>query len=59
MNEILNIYQYLNIVNEVNERDILVQFLHKKWSFSLRISLVNVAKSPGNCGFDHIYWRNP
>ena len=30
--------------------------LHKKWSFSLRISSVNVA---GNCGFGHIYWRNP
>ena len=59
MNEILNIYQYLNMVNEVNERDILLQFLQKKWSFSLRISLVNVAKSLGNCGFDHIYWRNP
>ena len=25
--------------------------LHKKWSFPLRISSVNVAKSAGNCGF--------
>ena len=37
-----------------------VQFmpLHKKWSFPLRISSVNVTKSAGNCGFDHIYWKN-
>ena len=32
--------------------------LHKKWSFPLRISLVNVTKSAGNCGFSHINWRN-
>ena len=32
--------------------------LHKKWSFPLRISSVNVAKSAGNYGFGHIYWRN-
>ena len=25
----------------------------------LRISSVNVTKSAGNCGFGHIYWRNP
>ena len=28
--------------------------LHKKWSFPLRISSVNVTKSAGN-----FYWRNP
>ena len=28
---------------------------HKKLSFPLRISLVNVTKSAGNCGFGHIY----
>ena len=28
--------------------------LHKKWSFPLRISSVNVTKSAGNCGFGHI-----
>ena len=27
--------------------------------FSLRISSINVTKSEGNCGFVHIYWRNP
>ena len=33
--------------------------LYKKWSFPLRIFSVNVTKSAGNCGFGHIYWRNP
>ena len=33
--------------------------LHKKWSFPVRISSVNVTKSAGNCWFGHIYWRNP
>ena len=32
---------------------------HKKWSFPLIISLVNVTKSPFFCGFGHMYWRNP
>ena len=34
-------------------------YLHKKWSFPLRISSVNVTKSAGKCRFSHIYWRNP
>ena len=34
--------------------------LHKKWSFPLRISSINVTKSVGNCEFiGHSYWRNP
>ena len=33
--------------------------LPKKWSFPLRISSANTTKSAGNCGFGHIYWRNP
>ena len=33
--------------------------LHKKWSFPLRISSVNVTKFAGNCRFGRIYWRNP
>ena len=33
--------------------------LHEKWSFPLSISPVNVIKSARNCGFGHIYWRNP
>ena len=32
---------------------------HKKWSFPFRISSVIVTKSARNCGFGHIYWRNP
>ena len=28
---------------------------HKKWSFPLRISSVNVTKSAGNCGLGRIY----
>ena len=33
--------------------------MYKKWSFPLGISSLNVTKSTGNCGFGHIYWRNP
>ena len=33
--------------------------LHKKWSFPLRISSVNVTKSAISCGFGYIDWRNP
>ena len=32
--------------------------LHKKWSFPLKISSVNMSKSTENCGFRHIYRRN-
>ena len=35
------------------------QALHKKWSFPLRISSVNVTKSADNFVYGHIYWRNP
>ena len=34
-------------------------WLHKKWSFLLRISLVIVTESAESCRFGHIYWRNP
>ena len=27
--------------------------------FPLRTSPANMTKSAGNCGFGHIYWRNP
>ena len=33
--------------------------LHKKWSFPLKISSVNVTKSAIFCGFGQIYWGNP
>ena len=32
--------------------------LRKKWSFSLKISSVNVTKPAVSCGFGQIYWRN-
>ena len=33
--------------------------VHRKASFPLRSSLVNMTKSTGNCRFGHIYWGNP
>ena len=33
--------------------------LHKKWSFPLKISSVNVTRSAVSDGYGHIYWRNP
>ena len=33
--------------------------LHKKWSFPLRNSSVNVTKSTVSFRFGHSYWRNP
>ena len=36
-----------------------VYVLHKKPSFPLKNSSLNVTKSAENCGFGHIYWRNP
>ena len=38
---------------------LVVPTLHKKWSFPLRISSVDVTRSAGNFRFGHIYWRNP
>ena len=35
------------------------QALHKKLSFPLRISSVNVTKFARNWGVGHIYWKNP
>ena len=32
--------------------------LQIKWII-LKISSVNLTKYPGNCKFDHIYWKNP
>ena len=37
---------------------VLSRPLHKKWSFPLWISSVNVTKSAVFCRFGHIYWRN-
>ena len=37
---------------------LVYQSLHKKWSFLIRISSVNMAKSTVSGGFGHINWRN-
>ena len=38
---------------EIDERN--KGTMHKRCGFPLRISVVNVIKSAGNSGFDHIY----
>ena len=38
---------------------ITVMTLHKKWSFPLRASSVNVTKSAVSCGFGYIYRKKP
>ena len=38
---------------------ITVMTLHKKWSFPLRASSVNVTKSAVSCGFGYIYGKKP
>ena len=48
-------------MDEIISSDLLYQsnlqnMVHR---FLLRISSVNVTKSAGNCGFGHIYWKNP
>ena len=40
-------------------KQIFLLTLHKKWSFWLRVSSVNVTKSAEICGFGRIYWNNP
>ena len=46
------------LIKNVFRRNYLVS-LHKKWSFPLRISWVNVTKSAVSWGSGQIYWRNP
>ena len=48
-----------NLVSHERRNRMLGHALHKKWSFPLRISPVNVTKSAVSCGFGHIYRRNP
>ena len=45
---VLNLNRFLTI-------DFNKQSLHKKWSFPLRISSLNVTKSAVSLGFGHIY----
>ena len=49
---------YNNNLSQIIAHDLGLQ-QEKKWSFSLRISSVNVTKSAVSCGFGHIYKRNP
>ena len=37
--------------------DKFLSILHKKWSFPIRISLVNATKFSGNCRFGHIHFK--
>ena len=52
---------YINKKPSVPGRSDLLPLIivHKEWSFQLRISSVNLAKSAVSCGFHHICWRNP
>ena len=57
-------FRHVSLLTNENSSWLISKFvstlaLHKKWSFPLRISSVNVTKSGVSCGFDHIYWRNP
>ena len=45
-------------LNTLDTHDAFIT-LHKTWSIPLRISSVNMTTFAGNCGFGHIYWRNP
>ena len=51
-------YMLLHPLISVSSKNI-VNSLHKKWSFPLRISSVNVTKTTISCGFSHISWKNP
>ena len=47
----------LELQKENTKADLLLS-LHKKRSFPLRVSPVNMCKSAVSCGFGHIYCRN-
>ena len=49
----------LNIITRNRKFLSVSRALHKKWSFPLRTSLVNVTKLAVSCGSGHIYWINP
>ena len=53
-----NLNNKANLQNFQN-KDFKTLPLYKKWSFPLKPSSVIVTKAAGNCGFGHIYWRNP
>ena len=43
----------------ISDGSVQTETLHKKWSFPLWISPVNVTKSTVSWGFGHIYWWIP
>ena len=53
------IHIYLSLILGIHPLKYKETALHKKRSFPLRISLVNLTKSAVSCGFRHIYYRNP
>ena len=58
----MNEFCYTTIALKFNKFwtiEFIKQRLHKKWSFPLTISSINVTKSAVSCGFGHIHWRNP
>ena len=50
----INFYSFIASREAADFRDFQGYILLKKGSFPLRISLVNVTKSAGKCGFGHI-----
>ena len=54
-----SLFAGLQVCDFINKRHQLLCSLHKKLSFPLRISSVNVTKSAVSCRFGHIYQRNP
>ena len=57
-NNIMTIIFKYQIINSTSS-NFRKSTLQKKWSFPLKIFSVNVTKSAGDCGFGHIYWKNP
>ena len=63
---ILRVHMRENIAQEIRPqrsksfaKKIFPNSLHKKWSFLLRTSPVNVTKSVVSSRFGYVYWRNP
>ena len=52
--DVLFIFQRFNLFDTQWRLSLLFLTQIEKWSFQLKISSVNVTKSPGNCGFGHI-----
>ena len=56
---LVDLIMFLHDVISLYTHEYMDSPLHKKWSFPLRVSSVNVIKSAVSCEFGHIYWRNP